>query len=155
MPSAADLADPDFKAAFLAHERQERINTGKVACLLVIVLMPAGVLLDWFVYRAQAAHFMLLRLSCSVLATFVWLAHFTATGQRHYRVLGLPIVLLPTVFIAGAPFSNPGGFRALFALGERGRNDYTHGMNIDLGAAGGEALDCVNVEGQGAGHQLP
>ena len=89
----------DFKAAFLEHEQQERINTGKVACLLVVVLMPAGVLLDWFVYREEAGYFLFLRLLCSLLALVLWGLHFTAPGQRHYRLVGLPIPLLPAFFI--------------------------------------------------------
>jgi hypothetical protein len=42
--------DPEFKQAFLDNERQVRINTGKLACALVVVLMPFGVLLDAAVY---------------------------------------------------------------------------------------------------------
>jgi hypothetical protein len=92
--------DPEFKQAFLDHERQVRINTGKLACALVVVLMPFGVLLDFAVYPDKAGYFFILRLLCSVLVAIVWLLHGTAWGRDHYRVMGLPIVMLPAFFIA-------------------------------------------------------
>src|SRR4051812_43008538 len=54
-----------------------------------------------------------------------------------------------TVFVVGAPFSNAGMFRAFFAVNERGQNDYTTGINIDLGPGGSGAFEQVNVEGRG------
>jgi len=36
------FSNPDFANAFVANERQERLRTGKVASVLVIVLMPLG-----------------------------------------------------------------------------------------------------------------
>ncbi len=46
MPEAAQLKDPEFKAAFLKNEQQERISTGKVASALVVVLMPVTCEMD-------------------------------------------------------------------------------------------------------------
>ena len=43
------LDQPGFREALQAHERAERINTGRVAAALVVFLMPAGVVLDYFV----------------------------------------------------------------------------------------------------------
>jgi signal transduction histidine kinase len=92
--------DPEFKQAFLDNERQVRINTGKLACALVVVLMPFGVLLDAAVYPDKVEYFFILRLLCSVLVAIVWLLHRTAWGKNHYEALGLPIVMLPAFFIA-------------------------------------------------------
>lgn len=92
--------DPEFKQAFLDNERQVRINTGKLACALVVVLMPLGVLLDAAVYPDKTEYFFLLRLLCSFLVAIVWWLHRTAWGKNHYEILGLPIVILPAFFIA-------------------------------------------------------
>ncbi|PWU21906.1 MAG: hypothetical protein C5B50_00505 [Verrucomicrobia bacterium] len=103
MPSTAITAHPDFQAAFLANERQERLNTGKVASILVLVLMPAGITLDRVVYSDHPdflRSFLILRLVCSVLAGVLWFLHTTEFGQKHYRMLGLPIALLPAFFIS-------------------------------------------------------
>jgi putative heme-binding domain-containing protein len=55
-----------------------------------------------------------------------------------------------TVFIVANPRSNPGFFSALLACSESGRNDYTHGFNIDLGPLAGPRFDWLNVEAAGA-----
>jgi signal transduction histidine kinase len=100
--------DPEFKQAFLDNERQVRINTGKLACALVVVLMPFGVLLDYAVYPDKAAYFFILRLLCSVLVGIVWLLHGTSWGRDHYEAMGLPIVMLPAFFIAFMIFVTDG-----------------------------------------------
>lgn len=89
----------EFRDAFLANERQVRVNTGKLACALVFVLMPLGVVLDYFVYPNLLPEFLKLRLVCSLLIAGVWLLHLTPLARRHYPVVGLPIVILPSFFI--------------------------------------------------------
>ena len=54
-----------------------------------------------------------------------------------------------TLFIVAAPYSNQGLFRAMFAVNERNQNDYTTGINVDLGPGGSGAFEQVNVEGRG------
>ena len=90
----------EFQQAFVANERRERIRSGKVACALVVFLMPAGILLDYFVYPERFADFLLLRLFCSVLAAILWALHKTPFGVRYYRFLGIPIAFLPAFFIS-------------------------------------------------------
>ena len=41
-----------------------------------------------------------------------------------------------SIFIVAAPLSNTGDFRGLLALSEKGKNDYTSGLNIDQGPGG-------------------
>ena len=90
----------EFQEAFVANERRERIRSGKVACALVVFLMPAGIILDRYVYPERWADFLLLRLLCSGLAAGLWALHNTSFGSRHYRFLGIPIALLPAFFIS-------------------------------------------------------
>jgi putative heme-binding domain-containing protein len=56
-----------------------------------------------------------------------------------------------TVFIVASPLSNAGGFRAMFALNENGKNDYTSGMTIDQSFGFTPRFEVVNVEGAGFG----
>jgi signal transduction histidine kinase len=90
----------EFQEAFVANERRERIRSGKVACALVVFLMPAGIVLDRYIYPEHVTDFILLRVSCSVLAGALWLLHTTSFGGRYYRFLGIPIALLPAFFIS-------------------------------------------------------
>src|SRR4029453_11818406 len=90
----------EFQEAFVANERRERIRSGKVASALVVFLMPAGIILDRYVYPERWADFFLLRLLCSGLAAGLWALHNTPFGVRYYRLLGIPIALLPAFFIS-------------------------------------------------------
>ncbi len=98
-PKSAILDSPEIKAAFLADERLERLRTGKVACVLVIILMPLGSAMDVFSYPDHFGYFLGLRLGSSVLAAGLWYLHATRFGQAHYRWLGLPIALVPALFM--------------------------------------------------------
>ncbi len=117
------MTEPEFRAAFLANERQERINTGKVASALVLFLMPAGISLDFFVVHkpAHRAYFLVLRLVVSVLAGFLWYLHTTPFGRRHYKSLGWPIPLIPAFFMCW-----------MIAVDADARVSYYAGLNLVL-----------------------
>ena len=89
-----------FEEAYSARERQERLRSGKVACALVVFLMPAGITLDLIVYPDRWFYFLQLRLLCSALAGGLWFVHTRPLGRRYYRFLGIPIAILPAFFIA-------------------------------------------------------
>jgi signal transduction histidine kinase len=108
-------SDPDFVEAFVTHERQERIHTGKVGCALVFFLLPVGVVLDYFVYPNEVGFFLALRLVCSALAGGLWFLHTTQFGYNNYRLLGIPIAWLPAFFIAWMMFVTDGPVSPYYA----------------------------------------
>jgi signal transduction histidine kinase len=99
---------PEIRDAYNALERRQRINTGKVASALVVFLMPAGVILDYFVYERQAGYFLMVRLACSAFAGLLWFLHTTSIAQSHYRVLNLSIPLIPAAAIAWMIYETEG-----------------------------------------------
>ncbi len=111
--------------AFLAHEAQERIFNTKVGCALVVILMPAGSLLDYFVYPKQLAPFFNVRLMCSALAGIIWAFLFTEAGRKSSKWLGVIVPMLPAVFIAG-----------MIAVQEGFASPYYAGLNLVLLAIG-------------------
>jgi len=54
-----------------------------------------------------------------------------------------------TVFVVAAPKSNAGFFRGLLAFNAASQNDYTTGLNLDLGSTASTTLNFINVEGAG------
>lgn len=54
-----------------------------------------------------------------------------------------------TVFVLAAPRANPGYFPALFATAATKGNDYSFGLNLDLGALPTERLSIINIESAG------
>ncbi len=97
---AAVHSDPEFQAALAEDVLARRLRSGKLASVMVAVLMPAGSLADLFVYPEQVGNFLVLRLICSALALGLWWLHTTEWARRNIRWLGMPIALLPAVFLA-------------------------------------------------------
>lgn len=56
-----------------------------------------------------------------------------------------------TLVVVAATYSNQGGFRAFFAGNEPGKNDYTSGINFDLGPFFSNQVQMLNAEGPGFG----
>ena len=105
------MSQPEFRAAFLATEQADRVNTGKVASALVFFLMPAGVVLDAVVYgdrKGLPFDFLMMRLACSFLAAVLWFLHRTQWGKSHYKVISLPIALLPAFFVSWMIYDSDG-----------------------------------------------
>jgi putative heme-binding domain-containing protein len=56
-----------------------------------------------------------------------------------------------TLFVLAAPRSNRGFFTGMFGGAVAGQNDYTSGLNLDLGPTSTKELSVLNVESVGAG----
>ncbi len=81
------------------YERQITIKHLAVGSYLVMLLMPVGVILDYFVYPIELTFFLGLRLLCSLLAGVVWALLRHPVSQRIYQPLSVTIALLPAFFI--------------------------------------------------------
>jgi signal transduction histidine kinase len=87
----------------------------KVGCLLVIFLMPAGVLLDAFVYPEKLSEFWTLRYTCSLLAAALLAVLYLPIRPRFYAGIGLLIALLPVAFICWMIKETEGGASPYYA----------------------------------------
>ena len=105
--------------AFGAHERETGIHRARVACLLVIVLMPAGAILDAAVYPAHFLAFLVLRLVSSLVAACLYVALAKERFARAHAVLATGWYLVPTVAIA-----------AMIGLTEGFESPYYAGLNL-------------------------
>src|SRR5688500_813448 len=66
----ATPADDDLQSSFRQYDQQITINNIQLGCLLGMLLMPAGVILDFFTYNEKPQviwEFFELRLLCSAL----------------------------------------------------------------------------------------
>ncbi|MFM1942257.1 MAG: hypothetical protein RI897_1239 [Verrucomicrobiota bacterium] len=117
----AAIHSPEFLASYREDESNVRIRTGKLACALVFVLMPAGVLLDLTVYPKLASEFLWLRLLCSLLISGIWGLHFTRFARKHYQWVGIAIPILPVLFMT-----------YMIYVTEGPRSPYYAGLNLVL-----------------------
>lgn len=87
------------EGTFAAYERDVTLRHLRVGALLVAALMPAGVSLDYAVYRQHVLYFLILRLVCTVVEVGIWFLLFTRLTRRFPYATGLVIALLPVFFI--------------------------------------------------------
>src|SRR5207248_8075318 len=104
-----------IQQAYVDYDRQQAIYNFKVACALGIVLMPAGFVLDSFVYERQARHFLALRLCCSLLIGIFFAVLLTPLGRRYYRFQGVTLFMLPASFIAWMIYATEGAASPYYA----------------------------------------
>jgi signal transduction histidine kinase len=113
-----NLANPqELEQAYQEYDRQETISNFKVACALGFVLMPAGYMLDSFVYHELAIrfHFLELRLLCSLLIALFYLLLLTPLGRKYYRFQGVTLFMLPASFIAWMIYATDGATSPYYA----------------------------------------
>ena len=123
----------EIQAAFAEYDRQETISNFKVACVIGMTLMPAGVVLDSFVYPDSGASIpqtAVPEFRCS-LALFLALL-LTPLGRRHYRFLGITLFMLPASFIAWMIYATEGAGLALLCRPEPGLAGSGFRVALDL-----------------------
>jgi signal transduction histidine kinase len=115
----------DLRQAFEAEEHELRLRQSKVACILGIVLIPAGIALDYITYPTQLLALSGIRFVAAGLIAVIYALHFgnrTAVHVRYLTMAGLLIAVASIVSIiaitdgAQSTYYN-GLFLILFAVG--------------------------------------
>jgi signal transduction histidine kinase len=82
------LDSPAFWNAYGDFDRDRRIRHAKAGCILALILMPAGMTLDYFVYPQYLWRILEGRFLTDAFILPVFLLLFTAFGRRYIHVLG-------------------------------------------------------------------
>ncbi|MGA3268642.1 MAG: ATP-binding protein [Verrucomicrobiota bacterium] len=114
MPNAS-FNDQEIRQAFAEHDRQVTVNNFKVACVIGMVLMPAGIILDKYVYPDKLSLFLELRLACSALIAIFLGILLAGFGHRNYRLLGVTLFMLPASFMAWMIYATEGAASPYYA----------------------------------------
>lgn len=91
----------EIQLAFQEQERRRVISNIKVGCVIGILLMPAGHVLDLYQYPESSGKFLIARLISSVVIACFLGVLLTEWGTKHYRVLGVTLFMVPASFISG------------------------------------------------------
>jgi signal transduction histidine kinase len=113
------MRDLGLQAQYEQYNRQVRIRNAKIASLLVIILMPIGSLLDWFVYPQLLIPFFALRIACSVATAATWLILKSRYQNLLYPFLIRACYLLPSLAIS-----------LMIASSEGATSPYYAGLNL-------------------------
>jgi signal transduction histidine kinase len=90
----------DLRQAFEAEEHELRLRQSKVACILGIVLIPAGISLDYLSYPNQLSTLTMIRLLAAGLIAIVYALHFWDKTAAHVRYLTMAGLLVAVASIA-------------------------------------------------------
>jgi two-component system sensor histidine kinase PhcS len=110
-----------LRSAFDKYDREVILNNIKVGCLIGVLFMPLGTVLDWFVYPEDLGYFLKLRLLCSLLIGVFWFVVASPLGQRHPRPLGILLAMFPTVCMS-----------LMIYLRDGSESHYYAGLNVVL-----------------------
>jgi signal transduction histidine kinase len=113
------MLDPGLQAKYEQYNRKVRIRNASIASLLVIILMPVGSLLDWFVYPRLLLPFFTLRIACSVGTAAAWLMLKSRYQKLLYPFLIRAWYLLPSFSIS-----------LMIAFSEGASSPYYAGLNL-------------------------
>jgi len=115
----------DVKTAFAEYDKKVRISNSRLGAIWAMILMPAGITLDYLVYPNQVWEFFILRVLCSVCVWGVRALFNTEFGDRNYRFLGMLWYMLPAFFISGMIYAS-----------DEVTSPYYAGLNLVLIGAG-------------------
>ena len=105
----------EIRKAFVEYDRKVILNNVIVGCIIGIVLMPLGILLDYYVYKPQVFFFLKLRLLCSLLIGIFTAVVITPFGRKHPRELGVLLALFPAFFISWMIYATEGSSSPYYA----------------------------------------
>ena len=122
--SAPELDPRQLAGAYHEFDRDFRVQVAKVGFFLVLVCVPLGISLDWFVYPELRGPIFVARVLCDLAAAPLFALMFTRWGRRWVNVLGLAWPLLPVLTIAWMIYASEGAASPYYA-----------GLNLTLLAA--------------------
>lgn len=94
------VATTGIAESFHEEDTNQRVLHSKIGCVLALVLMPAGVSLDLFVYPEWWQPLLASRLVCDVAVLVILALLFTKFGRRYIWFLGIAWALLPAAAIS-------------------------------------------------------
>lgn len=90
---------PEIEAAYRHQERVNGTSRLKVGCLLVLTLLPAGALVDYFVYPDYFRTFLLIRIGFALTTLPLLYLFNRPAGVKYYSMLSLMVAVIPALAI--------------------------------------------------------
>src|SRR5215831_7671641 len=109
------MTDVQIRQAYEQYDREVAINNFKVACWMGMVFVPSFAFLDFAVYPKEAPVFLGIRLACSALIGLFLSVLLTPFGRRHYRFLGVTLLLLPGSCVSYMIYQTEGAHSPYYA----------------------------------------
>lgn len=116
---------PAIQAAYQENDQAYRVAESKIGCIVALILVPAGISLDYFVYPEFFGFFSIMRIACNVIVALILILHFTSLGKNHIRLLTFAWLITIQLMISYMIFQTNGY-----------ESTYYAGLNLPLLAVG-------------------
>src|SRR4051812_25623979 len=93
------MTDTAFNQAFAEQNRRDQISSARVGSILSLSIMPAGAIMDYFVYEEHVWAFLALRILSSCIVALMWLFFRTPLGSQYHRLFGVVWYMTPAILI--------------------------------------------------------
>ena len=107
--------EPQLVDAFQASERAILLRCTHIGCILVLVLVPLGVSLDYFVYPQLMPITIPARVICDLIVLVIYLSLFTKEGQRQVLPLSATAAMAPAITICYMIYLSEGPMSPYYA----------------------------------------
>jgi len=107
--------DSVLNKEYSLYDRNLRFTRFRIVSILSLVLMLAGVSLDFFVYPDLLREFFSIRVLCDAATAVLLVASFSSLGQRLITPLGYGVMLAPVVFMTLMIYVSEGAMSPYYA----------------------------------------
>lgn len=111
----ADASKSQLPEAYRQFDRDLRIVRSKAGYALALILMPAGITLDHFVYPELLGIILKARLLCDLALLVFFALCFSKWRHKIAWILDKPCVLLPTISISWMIYASEGAMSPYYA----------------------------------------
>jgi two-component system sensor histidine kinase PhcS len=114
----ADPPDPEatkLQEAYREFDQNLRVFRAKTSYIMGMILIPAGITLDYFVYPKLSLKFFYARLVCDLVLVPFLVLLFTPIAKRWAHWLDKPIMLLPAVCMCWMVYAAEGPISPYYA----------------------------------------
>jgi two-component system sensor histidine kinase PhcS len=105
----------DLAAAYQEYDRALRIRQARLGYLLGLLLIPTGLMLDYFVYPSLLRSHLEIRLWCSAFLLPCFLISFSAWGQRHARITDKGCTIIPMLAVCLMIYKSEGAMSPYYS----------------------------------------
>jgi len=113
--SGQELDGHLLSKAYHEADRDFRVEQAKVGCILVLICMPLGSSLDWFVYPHLFWRILVNRLLCDAAVAPIFAVLYTSWGRRFIGVWGFIWPVLPALSISWMIYISQGAVSPYYA----------------------------------------
>jgi signal transduction histidine kinase len=119
--ASAISVDPQLAQAYLRADAALRLHASKIGCILVLVMVPLGALLDLLIYPGQFTTLVWIRVIGTLVVAGLLLLHRFQFGREHIHSLNMTYILVTNATMS-----------LMVMLTEGARSPYYTGLNLVL-----------------------